>query len=149
MLLLLWLLTRGGQFVVPGLGSIGINVVLIVIGTIFALACIKFGEAAEARFKGKDPRQVVADEVAGQTIALLFLPWVAAADGKQFLTNVKYAAIAFVMFRAFDIVKPPPAAGLQRLPGGLGILIDDIIAGIYALIATQMIVRWLLPAVGW
>jgi phosphatidylglycerophosphatase A len=57
------------------------------------------------------------------------------------------AITAFVMFRAFDIAKPPPARGWQRMTGGWGILIDDVIAGVYALIATQVVARIALPYV--
>ena len=50
---------------------------------------------------------------------------------------------AFVLFRIFDIIKPWPARGLQRVPGGWGILIDDLIAGLYAAAVTQLTVRWM------
>jgi phosphatidylglycerophosphatase A len=69
----------------------------------------------------KDPGLVVVDEVAGQWVTLLALP----------LTPVT-ALAGFVLFRAMDILKPWPARDLERLPGGVGIMADDIAAGIYA-----------------
>jgi phosphatidylglycerophosphatase A len=70
----------------------------------------------------KDPQFVVIDEVAGQLVALVAVPlaW------KSFLA-------AFILFRAFDIVKPPPVRQLEALPEGTGIVLDDIAAGLYAL----------------
>ena len=55
--------------------------------------------------------------------------------------NLGLAAAGFLLFRAFDIVKPPPANGLQRLGGGAGILVDDLIAGAMAGIVLQIAVR--------
>ena len=69
----------------------------------------------------KDPGLVVVDEVAGQWITLLALP----------LTPI-VALSGFLLFRAMDIVKPWPARDLERLPGGWGIMADDVAAGIYA-----------------
>lgn len=75
-----------------------------------------------ARLVGrKDPGLVVVDEVAGQWITLLALP----------VTPVT-ALAGFLLFRVMDIVKPWPARDLERLPGGLGIMADDVAAGIYA-----------------
>jgi phosphatidylglycerophosphatase A len=70
----------------------------------------------------KDPQFVVIDEVAGQLIALIAVPlaW------KTFLAGL-------ILFRAFDIIKPPPVRQLERLPEGTGIVIDDVGAGLYAL----------------
>ncbi len=76
-----------------------------------------------ARSSGiKDPQFVVIDEVAGQLVALVAVPlaW------KSFLAG-------FILFRVFDIVKPPPARQLEALPEGSGIVLDDIAAGLYAL----------------
>ena len=70
----------------------------------------------------KDPSEVVIDEVAGQLIALLGVP-----------VNWKYALASLILFRAFDIVKPPPVRNLEAMPGGLGIMMDDVAAGFYAL----------------
>ena len=74
----------------------------------------------------KDPGKVVVDEVAGQLIALMAVPaglWI----GFPVLVLV-----AFILFRFFDIVKPYPARKLEGIPGGLGIMADDLVAGLYA-----------------
>ena len=82
----------------------------------------------------KDPQFVVIDETAGQLIALIAAPiaW------KSFLA-------AFIIFRAFDITKPPPIRLLERLPEGTGIVVDDVGAGLYALAVMQLLLhfRWL------
>ncbi|MEI7656704.1 MAG: phosphatidylglycerophosphatase A [Phycisphaerae bacterium] len=106
----------------------------------FSIACIAQGDRAEAHFGRKDPSHVVADETAGQSLALMLLPPVAFADPMRAALTL---AIAFLSFRILDIIKPWPARGLQRVPGGWGILIDDLIAGFYAAVATQLAVRWM------
>ena len=70
----------------------------------------------------EDPGYVVIDEVAGQLIALAICP-----------PDWSHAIICFLLFRLFDIVKPPPVGLLERLPEGTGIMLDDIAAGLYAL----------------
>jgi phosphatidylglycerophosphatase A len=76
------------------------------------------------RFYGKpDPRQVVSDEVAGYLVSASLFIRVAPLTG---------AALSFVLFRFFDIVKPPPCRRLEKLPHGYGIAADDIMAGLYA-----------------
>jgi phosphatidylglycerophosphatase A len=111
----------------------------------FSIACVRFGHIAEERLGRKDPSEVVADEVAGQSIALLFLPWRPPTEESAWMWNLALAFTAFLTFRLFDITKPPPAHQSQRLGGGWGILVDDLIAGVYALIATQLIARFALP----
>lgn len=112
--------------------------VLLAVLLVFSGVCVAWGGLAEERFGKKDPGQVVADEVAGQCIALMGLPAAAIAT----TTNAAISLlIAFIAFRIFDIIKPPPANGLQRLKGGWGILIDDLFAGVYALIAVQIVTR--------
>ncbi|MCK4559959.1 MAG: phosphatidylglycerophosphatase A, partial [Calditrichia bacterium] len=77
--------------------------------------------------KGKDPGIVVIDEFVGQWIALLFLPrilWIFIAS--------------FFVFRILDIIKPFPAADLEELDGGIGIMLDDIIVAIYTNMALQL-----------
>jgi phosphatidylglycerophosphatase A len=83
--------------------------------------------AAEKHFDKKDPRKCVIDEVAGQMVSLLFIPY-----------NVYFYAAAFFLFRFFDILKPFPVKRAERIPGGLGIMLDDILAGLYALAVLQL-----------
>ena len=68
------------------------------------------------------------------TLSVLLLP-----------LTVPVALLAFVLFRLFDIVKPPPAHQAQALPGGVGVMVDDLIAGLYAL----LIIAALRTLVGW
>lgn len=106
--------------------------------------CIALGGWAEGRFHAKDPSQVVIDEVAGQALALLLLPdalHVAGLSG--FWPITLSVGGAFVLFRAMDILKPPPAHALQRLPAGWGVLTDDLFAGAYAAILLTACI-WLL-----
>lgn len=115
------------------------NAVLALVGLFFAAACLFQADAAEARFGKKDPGQVVADETAAQCIPLLFLPASAVRDWP----HAAGALVgAFLLFRIFDIIKPWPARGLQRIPGGWGILIDDLFAGLYAAAIVQFLTRW-------
>ncbi len=96
---------------------------------VFCGACIAGADEAEARFARKDPSQVVADETAGMALVLLLLPPPFFATPAQ---GVVTLALAFFAFRAMDILKPWPANSLQRIPGGWGILLDDLAAAIYA-----------------
>lgn len=79
----------------------------------------------------EDPGFVVIDEVAGQMIALIGAPlaW-------------KYLLAGFILFRSFDIVKPFPLRRLEKLPGGTGIMMDDVGAGLYALVLLQLWVHF-------
>jgi phosphatidylglycerophosphatase A len=81
----------------------------------------------------KDPQIVVIDEVAGQLISYLGL-----ATPRTFAVNWKYLLLGFILFRVFDIWKPFPARQAESLPGGLGIMADDWIAGIYAALGLWM-----------
>lgn len=75
----------------------------------------------------KDPGHVVIDEVAGQLIALIAVS-----------PDWQHAALSFLLFRFFDILKPPPIRQLERLPEGTGIMLDDVAAGILALVLAQL-----------
>jgi phosphatidylglycerophosphatase A len=83
----------------------------------------------------KDPGPVVVDEVMGQLVTLAFAP----------ATSTAMVA-GFFLFRLFDVIKPWPAGRLEDVHGGWGIMLDDLMAGIYACAALQGLV-WLLP--GW
>jgi phosphatidylglycerophosphatase A len=75
-----------------------------------------------------DPSIVVVDEVAGQMLALVAVP-----------LQWKYLVVSFILFRGFDIFKPPPLRRLERFPGGWGIILDDLGAGLYALAVMQLL----------
>lgn len=79
----------------------------------------------------EDPGPVVIDEVVGMLISLLWLP-----------SSWPVFAAAFVAFRVFDIIKPFPADRLEGLHGGWGIMADDVMAGVYANLAVQLVVWW-------
>jgi phosphatidylglycerophosphatase A len=103
--------------------------VVVTLGGIWASQRAERGLGA-----GKDPGTIVVDEVAGMTLSVLLLPltWPVLLAG-------------FVLFRIFDVVKPFPANVSQRLPGGLGVMADDLIAGVYALVilvAMRSLVGW-------
>jgi phosphatidylglycerophosphatase A len=86
---------------------------------------VALGPAAQRAAGKEDPQQVVMDEVAGMLLTLLLVPGPSPLE----------AACGFAFFRAFDILKPPPARRLERLPGGWGILLDDLAAALYAMAA--------------
>jgi phosphatidylglycerophosphatase A len=79
-----------------------------------------------------DPGFVVIDEVIGQWIALLGSP-----------TDWRHGLIALVLFRIFDITKPFPVRRFERLPGGWGIIFDDVAAGLYALGVASLVRIWI------
>lgn len=85
---------------------------------------------AAVHFGREDPGQVVVDEVAGQMLTLV-------ATG----TSLYGIALGFFVFRALDIVKPWPANRFERLPGGVGIMADDLMAGVYGNLALQIAAR--------
>jgi phosphatidylglycerophosphatase A len=107
------------------------QVLLLVLSAGVALTLL-FGIPAAtiaARESGiEDPGFVVIDEVAGQWIALLFAP-----------AGWPHAILALILFRLFDITKPYPIRKLESLPGGWGIVLDDVLAGLYALISSLLL----------
>ena len=80
----------------------------------------------------EDPQHVVIDEVAGQWIALL-----------HSRVDLSHLLAGFLLFRFFDIVKPWPARRLENLPAGWGIMLDDVAAGVYALLVMQALQHWI------
>lgn len=109
---------------VQSLALVGLIVVVIAVGIPAATAV--------ARSSGvKDPQNVVIDEVAGQWITLLFAPM-----------SWKSLLAGFILFRGFDILKPPPVRQLERLPEGTGIVVDDVAAGVYSLLVMQLLLHF-------
>jgi phosphatidylglycerophosphatase A len=105
--------------------------ILAIATAIAALAATLIGIPAAtivARESGRDdPGHVVIDEVAGQLIALLAIP-----------ADWPHALLSLLLFRLFDILKPPPVRQLERLPAGTGIMLDDVAAGLLALACAQI-----------
>lgn len=89
---------------------------------------------AEEEIGRHDPKQIVIDEWAGMAISLIGVP-----------PRLSSYIVAFVLFRIFDVSKPPPSRQLEKLPGGYGIVLDDVFAGFYALVVYHVLHR-LLPS---
>jgi phosphatidylglycerophosphatase A len=119
---LLWLLCpSGGYRGIPAVAGLGAAAVVLFVGGWW------LASQAEPEW-GKDAKRVVVDEFLGQALAVAFLPkelgpWIA----------------AFVLFRALDVLKPFPARRLERLPGGAGVMSDDVVAGVYANLCVQLL----------
>jgi len=114
-----WYMAWAGNY--PGL------IALIITGIITALG-IWSGNKVEPLW-GKDHGRVVIDEVAGMCISLLFIP-----------VTIPYVLTALLLFRFFDIIKPLYIKKMELLPGGLGVMMDDVLAGIYANILLQLFI---------
>lgn len=103
----------------------------IVAAAVVTLIGIPAASAVARASRLKDPQFVVIDEVAGQLVALIAVPlaW------KTFLAGL-------ILFRVFDILKPFPIRRLERLPEGIGIVVDDLGAGLYALIIVHLLLHF-------
>ncbi len=93
---------------------------------LFCLIGIWASNRSIALLGNDDPSEAVVDEVMGQLVTFLFIPFIPFGIGWPFILA------GFLLFRLFDIWKPFPARDLEALPGGLGICADDIVAGVYA-----------------
>ena len=124
-----------GHTEAPRWGLEAITVAGILAASVVSVA---WGEWAVEYFRDNDPKQFVLDEFAGQWVALLVLPASLTAETWAF---VLVAGGQFVLFRIFDIIKPPPARQAERLPAGWGILTDDLFAGLYANLVGQLLWR--------
>lgn len=111
------------------------NLLVIVVAILaVTFAGIWAGSRIEQLSGRKDPGKVVVDEVAGQMIALLpltlFARW-----------SIVAVIVSFILFRFFDIVKPYPANRLQDLEGGMGIMFDDLVAGVYGAVVVSIFLK--------
>jgi phosphatidylglycerophosphatase A len=112
-------------YLIPGFENLIIIIPAIIIFTAYG---IFLGNKFEIKY-GKDPSECTVDEVVGTWISLLALP-----------KTIEIIVVAFLIWRILDIIKPPPARGLEKIKGGLGIMIDDVVSGIYTLIIMHLIV---------
>jgi phosphatidylglycerophosphatase A len=111
----------------PITGYVAAVVVTTAVGTWAA-------DRAERIFGRKDDGRITIDEIAGMLLSLVALP-----------VRVDVAVVGFFLFRLFDIVKPPPCRACERMGGGLGVMADDLVAGLYANLVGQLLWRVLLP----
>ncbi|MBN1845882.1 MAG: phosphatidylglycerophosphatase A [Sedimentisphaerales bacterium] len=100
---------------------------------------VRYGDRFIARY-GEDPGRIVSDEQCGQALTFSCFLWMGShvAGAGQVAA---FAAVGFVLFRAFDIIKPPPARHFDRMKGPWGVALDDVMAGLYANLLLQLI--WL------
>jgi phosphatidylglycerophosphatase A len=117
-----WYMAWAGGYP-PEIPSLVISVLIILLG-------IWAGNKVEPLW-GKDHQRVVIDEVAGMCIALLFIP-----------VSLKYVLTALVLFRFFDITKPLFIKKMEDLPGGWGVMMDDVLAGVYANVLLQAVIAF-------
>lgn len=120
-----------------GISIASVTVIMAVLVLVGSVVCIRFAPAIIAATGKSDPKEIVADEFAGQ--AITFLPaglWAT----NEFPTTELWIMVGFgfVLFRIFDITKPWPIRKLEKLPGGWGILADDLLAGVFAAIVLQI-----------
>jgi phosphatidylglycerophosphatase A len=105
---------------------------VVLAGLVVVTALGFWSAGATERHLGKrDPGLIVIDEISGQMVSLIFLP-----------LNLGVLVAGFFLFRLFDILKPFPVRRLEALPGGSGIMADDLMAGLYANLVLQALVRW-------
>lgn len=109
------------------------NIITLALIVVFGILGIISTNKVE-KIWGKDPSKVVVDEMVGVWIPLLFS-----------VTNMWYTYIfAFLLFRFFDIYKPLGIRKLEKLDGGYGVMMDDVLAGVYSAVFV-VLVRWLVP----
>ena len=115
------------------LHTLSLEIYLAVIAGIFVIGTFAAGEA-EKIMDHQDPGLVVIDEIVGMLITMIAVPATPLA-----------MVLGFLLFRIFDILKPFPVNFFdQRFHGGLGIMLDDVMAGIYSLIILQLVIRFIL-----
>jgi len=115
--------------------AIGIPAVELGAIVVVFLAGAWAASAAETHFGHIDPGPVVVDEVLGMLVTLALIP-----------VSLTGALVGFILFRVFDVIKPPPCNRLEALPGGWGVMSDDLMAAIYAHACVRLL-AWLAP--GW
>jgi len=103
----------------------------LTITVLIVLISVWASTVAEEIFNKTDPGQVVADEVSGFLVTMILVP-----------PTISNIFLGFLLFRFFDITKPYPVRKFEKLPGGWGIVIDDVAAGVYACITLHILGRW-------
>lgn len=157
-----WIVSGGGAgFLKPAPGSWGTAVpaalfflallagmpanprscLFLTFGLFASILLVAYGKWAAAFFREPDPGQCVLDEYAGFALTIAWVPIPVWCTAHGPLGLFLFTAALYILFRATDTLKIPPANVLERLPWGWGILCDDLAAGIQANIAAQLIIR--------
>ncbi len=89
---------------------------------------VYLSSSAEHIYKHKDSQHIVVDEFCGYLLGMLFIP-----------TGILWGVLGFILFRLFDIFKPHPIRQLEKLPLGLGVMADDLMAGVYTAIILNVV----------
>jgi phosphatidylglycerophosphatase A len=116
---IVWLLTAG---YITTVWSIVLILAILFLGT--------WSSGKVEHIWGHDSSKVVIDEVAGMMITLLWVP-----------ADIKYVLIGFILFRFFDILKPLGIKSAERLPGGWGVMADDVLAGLYSFAILRLVIE--------
>ena len=109
----------------------GKPILYLLFTTLITILGFALSRQAELVFRKKDDEKIVLDEIAGMSLSLLFLP-----------VNTVTLFLAFILFRGFDAFKIYPADKLQHLSGSKGVMLDDIVAGIYTNLALQFVLSF-------
>lgn len=105
----------------------------IALATVITLVAVFFSHFAEKQLRSHDSAKIIIDEIAGYLVTVIALPF-----------SWTTAGIAFILFRLFDIWKPFPIRQMDRkIPGAWGVVLDDVMAGVYAHLVLRMILIWL------
>ena len=112
-------------FLIPGFENPSIMIFMI---SLFILIGVPIATKFESIY-GKDPKECTIDEVVGTWISFLFLP-----------RKIWWIIIAFLIWRAIDIYKPFPIRKLEKIKGGWGVMLDDVLGGIYSFMIIQVII---------
>jgi phosphatidylglycerophosphatase A len=160
-----WIVTGGGVgFLKPAPGSWGTTIpaalflfliatgaderirtgILLGFAMIASGLLIAYGKWAAAFFREPDPGPVILDEYAGFPLAIAFVPVPTWCTTHGTLGLFTFTAAIYILFRATDTLKLPPANFLERLPWGWGILCDDLAAGLQANLIAQLVIRYFL-----
>lgn len=115
-------------YMIPGFENPGLMIFII---SFFFVWGISLGNKFE-KIYGKDPKQCTIDEFVGTWISLLFIP-----------KTILFISAAFIIWRVFDIYKPFPVNLVEKLKGGWGIMLDDVIAGFYTFILVHIIIYFI------
>ena len=113
-----WLLPAG---YVSSFWQVAVTLLIIVVGT--------WSAGQVEKEWGKDSSKVVMDEVAGMAVTLLYVPH-----------SIWYLLLGLVLFRLFDILKPFGIRNLEKIPGGMGVMADDILSGVYAFVLVRLVI---------